>query len=289
MPIPDRKTSPTSLPDLSWLTTDDGSRSLINKATGVSYHSGCGAVSEALVVYLLNSGVARRLADGLETKVFELGFGTGMNMLLTAAMAERCQTKVELVAVENRLLPANIFREVNLSSSLVALDQCWPSQSLTTDLIEESFELVEMVEKRWLHWLDNFIDDEGKATAGQQEVSLDEAPRVVEVVLGEYSALRLHLMAWSDFLRLSVQKPTASMQGVFQAVYFDPFCPETSPELWQESVFRAMAEMLEAGGRLASYCVKGEIRRRIQSLGFEIDKQPGPIGGKREVLVARNK
>lgn len=72
----------------------------------------------------------------------------------------------------------------------------------------------------------------------------------------------------------------------FAAVYFDPFSPASNPELWELPMLSRMHAVLEEGGRLVSYCVSGEIRRRLQAAGFDVHRRPGPPGGKREVLVA---
>ncbi len=73
----------------------------------------------------------------------------------------------------------------------------------------------------------------------------------------------------------------------FHAVYQDAFSPDANPELWTEGFLGALAAALEAGGTLCSYCVKGEVRRRLAGLGLEVFRRPGPKGGKREVLLAR--
>lgn len=39
-------------------------------------------------------------------------------------------------------------------------------------------------------------------------------------------------------------------------------------------------------GVLTTYCAKGVIRRRLQSAGFEVERLPGPVNGKREILRA---
>jgi tRNA U34 5-methylaminomethyl-2-thiouridine-forming methyltransferase MnmC len=78
----------------------------------------------------------------------------------------------------------------------------------------------------------------------------------------------------------------AAWEGHFHAVYHDAFSPEANPELWDVAFLSRLAEALEPAGKLASYCVKGEVRRRLQALGLETAKRPGPPGGKREVLVA---
>lgn len=69
-------------------------------------------------------------------------------------------------------------------------------------------------------------------------------------------------------------------------IYFDAFAPEKQNSMWQEHLLRKLYECLEEGGVFVSYCVKGEIRRRLESIGFKVEKLPGPIGGKREILRA---
>ena len=75
----------------------------------------------------------------------------------------------------------------------------------------------------------------------------------------------------------------------FDVVYHDPFSPEAAPELWERDVFEKLFAMLKPGGRLVTYCVKSEIRRRLADVGFDVSKTRGPVGGKREVLVARKR
>ena len=72
----------------------------------------------------------------------------------------------------------------------------------------------------------------------------------------------------------------------YHAVYMDAFSPDANPELWSEDFLGRLYRALRPGGLLSSYCVKGEVRRRLQGLGFEVRKRPGPPGGKREMLVA---
>ncbi len=44
--------------------------------------------------------------------------------------------------------------------------------------------------------------------------------------------------------------------------------------------------LLKEGGSLTSYCVKSEVRRHLAQIGFEVERLPGPVAGKREVLKA---
>ena len=74
--------------------------------------------------------------------------------------------------------------------------------------------------------------------------------------------------------------------STFDAIYFDPFDPAAAPELWQPDVMEALRRHILPGGRLVTYCVKGQVRRRMQAAGWTAERVPGPPGGKREVLMA---
>ena len=75
----------------------------------------------------------------------------------------------------------------------------------------------------------------------------------------------------------------------FHAIYQDAFSPEANPELWSEDFFTSLQNSMLPDAKLTTYSVKGDIRRRLQGLDFEVTKQPGPVNGKREMLVAKKK
>jgi tRNA U34 5-methylaminomethyl-2-thiouridine-forming methyltransferase MnmC len=72
----------------------------------------------------------------------------------------------------------------------------------------------------------------------------------------------------------------------FDAVYFDPFAPDVSAQLWAEPILARMYSWLSPGGRLVSYCVRRQVRDLLRTVGFDVQSVPGPPRGKREVLVA---
>lgn len=71
----------------------------------------------------------------------------------------------------------------------------------------------------------------------------------------------------------------------FHAIYHNAFSPNANPELWTQDFFAQLFPLLEPGGKLATYSVKGTVRRNLQAVGFKVQKLPGPPG-KREMLVA---
>ncbi len=78
----------------------------------------------------------------------------------------------------------------------------------------------------------------------------------------------------------------AEASDVYDAIYFDPFAPEANPELWQPSLVARMHAMLADGGRLVTYCVNRRVRDVFASVGFDVKRVRGPLGGKREVMIA---
>lgn len=72
----------------------------------------------------------------------------------------------------------------------------------------------------------------------------------------------------------------------FDLIYFDAFGARVQPDLWSEAVFQIMYNALKPKGVLVTYSAKGSVRRAMQSVGFLVEKLPGPPG-KREMLRAR--
>lgn len=71
----------------------------------------------------------------------------------------------------------------------------------------------------------------------------------------------------------------------FDVVFFDAFSSEVQPEMWEEHVFRKIENAMKRGGVLTTYSCKGIVKRAMISVGFSIQKLPGPPG-KREFLRA---
>ena len=72
----------------------------------------------------------------------------------------------------------------------------------------------------------------------------------------------------------------------FDVVYFDAFSPDKQPEIWDHTIFERLYSRMNEHGILVTYCAKGQIRRLLQTVGFRVERIPGPPG-KREMLRAR--
>ena len=74
-------------------------------------------------------------------------------------------------------------------------------------------------------------------------------------------------------------------ENKFDVIYFDAFGARVQPELWTEQIFLKMFLALKSEGVLVTYAAKGSVRRAMQSVGFNVERLPGPPG-KREMLRA---
>jgi len=87
---------------LEIVKTADGSNTIFNAEVGEHYHSTHGALQESRHVFI-NSGLAYFLANHPTAKsaaILEVGFGTGLNFLLSADYCSQHQTGLEYVGIE---------------------------------------------------------------------------------------------------------------------------------------------------------------------------------------------
>lgn len=88
------------------LRTQDGSMTIYIPEMDENYHSGHGAFQEAMHVFIENG---LKTIGKNEIKVFEMGFGTGLNALLTLQQSLRFDigidySGIEAYPVENELI-----------------------------------------------------------------------------------------------------------------------------------------------------------------------------------------
>jgi tRNA U34 5-methylaminomethyl-2-thiouridine-forming methyltransferase MnmC len=210
--------------------TNDGSHTLRVPDLQEHYHSTFGAITESLHVFI-EAGL-KMFSSKPQIVIFEIGFGTGLNALLSC-----------LYALENNIEIFYYAIEINPISIKVADSLNYPG--LINDKVST---------KHLFH-------------------ALHEAPWDQVVNLAEH--IHLHKIH-TDF---TVFSPDFKCD----LIYFDAFGPEKQPEMWTLDIFKNLYHCLNPGGIITTYCVKGDIKRRLKLAGFRIEKLPGPPG-KREML-----
>jgi tRNA U34 5-methylaminomethyl-2-thiouridine-forming methyltransferase MnmC len=104
----------------------------------------------------------------------------------------------------------------------------------------------------------------------------------------------LHRASWDERVRITskftLMKRNQDFKDIrdseaFNLIYYDAFGARVQPDLWTEAVFQLMFQALKPGGCLVTYAAKGSVRRAMQTVGFRVERLPGPPG-KREMLRA---
>jgi tRNA U34 5-methylaminomethyl-2-thiouridine-forming methyltransferase MnmC len=214
--------------------TDDGSFTLAINSGSETYHSRRGALSESQHVYV-DMGFRAIVGSANVVRVLEVGFGTGLNALLTlrTLLADFSTAHLQYTALEPRPLHIHEVAALNYFTE----NEC-----------------------KWLEGFHTVAYKGGYAPIPQFELTCKQ------VTLSEF----------------------VCEECAFDLVYYDAFGPATQPELWNKASFTRIARLLRSGGALVTYCAKGQVRRDLESVGFQAERLDGPPG-KREMLRAWKK
>lgn len=106
---------------------------------------------------------------------------------------------------------------------------------------------------------------------------------------------KIHISPWNEavqimenftLIKLNADFTKFDLEGQFDVIYFDAFSPEKQLEMWSDKMFKKLYLCAFENAVMTTYCSKGVVRRGMESVGFSVEKLPGPPG-KREILRAR--
>lgn len=153
-------------------TTEDGSHTLYVPSMDEHYHSVRGAMQESMHVFI-DAGLCCTIKD--EISILEIGFGTGLNAIMTLQKAREQQMKVHYYSFELYPLSADIIRSLNYTELMDAGDgmlynklhaTAWNATVAITNLfdltkLEADFSLLNTFPKRLfdLIYFDAFAPD----------------------------------------------------------------------------------------------------------------------------------
>ncbi len=95
--------------------TADGSNTLYNETIGEHYHSKHGALQESKHVFI-NAGLNHAVINQSEISVLEVGFGTGLNFLLSFEYCENNKIKLNYTGIEAFPLSTKLIEETGYST-----------------------------------------------------------------------------------------------------------------------------------------------------------------------------
>lgn len=208
--------------EIDHFITDDGSSSLRVRVLNETYHSSHGAVQESRHVFI-NSGLLKALSTKTDIKVFEVGFGTGLNAILTLKGIPK-SVKVEYTTIELYPLDESILGDLNYPEKL--------------GVSKETF------------------------------LKLHHTPwNQVNIISPNFSILKIN----ESLLNFETNTN-------YDLIYFDAFGPDKQPEMWSIEILRKCYEMLNDNGVFVTYSAKGQLKRDLKALGFQVESLPGPPG-----------
>lgn len=219
--------------DWELLETDDGSHTLLSKSFDEIYHSRKGAKQESEHVFLW-AGLEKVLAEKDDITILEVGFGTGLNCLLTLNKIQNTDVDIEYIGVEPFPVQWAMLEQLNYP-------KLFESQELS--LYFKKMHQLEMNERHPIT---------------------------------------------TNFQLLKIQQPLADIEieeGSIDLIYFDAFAPSKQPDMWVKSIFNQCHQLLKPQGLWVTYCAKGQVKRDLKEVGFEVESLLGPPG-KREMIRA---
>ena len=104
---------------LEIVTTEDGSKTIYNSEVGENYHSIHGALQESRQVYL-QTGLIHflNISQQKDVSILEVGFGTGLNFLLSANYCIENQIKLDYIGIEAYPLSEEMISETGYNQYL---------------------------------------------------------------------------------------------------------------------------------------------------------------------------
>lgn len=126
------------------LKTADGSHTLFSEMFNEVYHSRHGSIQESNHVYI-DSGVKYFMEQNHPRKsisVLEIGFGTGLNALLTMLYAKKHEVSVQYSTVEAQPVDISIVKQLNYTD-LLGFEYCYgPYHTLHLCRWEETHQII---------------------------------------------------------------------------------------------------------------------------------------------------
>ena len=213
---------------LELVNTYDGSNSLKNLIINDSYHSKYGAINESKHIFI-NNGLKR--ISKKKIRVLEIGFGTGLNALLTQLYCDKKKQNIIYHTIDNLPLKKVTYSSLNYCDQL-------------------------KIDKDIFFKIHNSLWEN-------------------EIELSNFFVLK----------KINCDFTKKLFNEKYDLIYFDAFSPSKQPEMWVLDNFKKLYNCLNRNGVLITYSSKGDVKRTIKEVGFNVFSVEGPTG-KREITLA---
>ncbi len=108
--------------NLKLILSDDGSHTLYREDINENYHSTHGAIQEAEHVFI-QSGLVPLVGTKNLMTILEMGFGTGLNTLLTANYAHLVKQQIHYIGLEAYPVESDLIKQLNYPEQIGGMSQ----------------------------------------------------------------------------------------------------------------------------------------------------------------------
>ncbi|TQV84908.1 bifunctional tRNA (5-methylaminomethyl-2-thiouridine)(34)-methyltransferase MnmD/FAD-dependent 5-carboxymethylaminomethyl-2-thiouridine(34) oxidoreductase MnmC [Aliikangiella coralliicola] len=187
----------------------------------------------------------------------ELGFGSGLNFLITANLwQEKINAHPELKS--KHLHYISIEKHPLLLSDFRRACEHWPQFSKISEQL---------------------IEDYPSQTYGRHQLKFEKINLTLTLLYMPVEEALNDLLQESEYQQNKLK---------FDHWFLDGFAPAKNESMWGDKLCQSIAKLSRVGTRLATFSVAASVKKPLQNAGFEIKKRKG-FGRKREMLTAQLK
>ncbi|MBD1583627.1 bifunctional tRNA (5-methylaminomethyl-2-thiouridine)(34)-methyltransferase MnmD/FAD-dependent 5-carboxymethylaminomethyl-2-thiouridine(34) oxidoreductase MnmC [Pseudoalteromonas sp. S16_S37] len=211
------------------------------------YFSNDDGLAESHYVFFTQNKIEQRLVnhDQDHFVIAETGFGTGLNFLNTWQQYSNLKTSHTLPRLHFISFEKFPISHSDLRTALAA----WPTLAQYAKQLCKQYPI---------------------ALAGCHRLEFDDG--------------NITLDLWFGDVHDSIPKMSCQSNGIVDAWFLDGFAPSKNPDMWQQSLFDAMANLSRKDATFATFTAAGFVRRGLQQAGFVCQKVKG-YGRKREMVT----
>jgi len=212
------------------------------------YFSPFDGLAESTFVFVEKNHIIERLHnhDQNHFVIAETGFGTGLNFLNTWQQFESCENKT-VKKLHFISFEKYPIKKSDLEQSLAV----WPS------LKPYAEQLVTLY-----------------------PVAMQGCHRL------EFANGAIVLDLWFGDIKDTLPQICFQEKGIIDAWYLDGFTPRKNPDMWQQSLFNAMADLGRHNCTFATFTASSFVQKGLIESGFNVKKHKG-FGYKREMISGR--
>ncbi len=203
------------------------------------------AISEIINVFIEPNQLLERIKNNSRICIGELGFGFGLNFLVTAKFW-----------FENN----KNFNSHNLE--YLAIDEALPTKTQILKIIKNFPELNEIC-----HF---FVES--------YDLSHNDMQRIY------FPSLKIRLTLVQNDVESGLKNLLGLKNNQIDAWYLDGFDPSKNKSMWNNSVFQYMKFLSNDNATFGTFTSAGFVKRGLKKFGFEVDKVEG-FGKKRHKLI----